>query len=123
VENIENIIKSTLGEIEKLLSTKSVIGEPVTLEGVTVIPLIQLGFGFGIGSGGGGGKGSKSAEGEGSGSGVGAGGGVKPVAMIVIDKESARVVPVTRKSSVIEKMGDVIPKVIEKIGNKNKEEG
>ncbi|MEJ2110740.1 MAG: spore germination protein GerW family protein, partial [Acidobacteriota bacterium] len=112
MENIENIIKSTLGEIEKLLSTKSVIGEPVTLEGVTVIPLIQLGFGFGIGSGGGGGKGSKSAEGEGSGSGVGAGGGVKPVAMIVIDKESARVVPVTRKSSVIEKMGDVIPKVI-----------
>lgn len=123
MENIEDIVKSTLGEIEKILSTKSVIGEPVKLENATVIPLIQLGFGFGIGSGGGGGKGRESGHGEGSGSGVGAGGGVKPVAMIVIDKDGARVVPVTKKSSMIEKMGDVIPKVIEKIGDKKKEEG
>jgi uncharacterized spore protein YtfJ len=123
VENIENIVKSTLGEIEKLLSTKSVVGEPVRLENATVIPLVQLGFGFGIGSGGGGGKGTKSAEGEGSGSGVGAGGGIKPVAMIVIDKDGARIVPVTKRGSIIEKMGDVIPRVIEKIGDKKKEEG
>jgi len=123
VENFENIVKSTLGEIEKILSTKSVVGEPVKLENATVIPLIQLGFGFGIGSGGAGGKGSKSAEGEGTGSGVGAGGGVKPVALIVIDKDGVRVEPVTRKSSIIEKMGDIIPKVMDKIGDKKKEEG
>lgn len=122
MDNIENIVKSTLGEIEKLLSTKSVIGEPVKLENATVIPLIQLGFGFGIGSGGGGGKGSQSAQGEGSGSGIGAGGGVKPVAMIVIDKDGARVVPVTRKNSIIEKVGDVIPKVMDKIGDRKKDE-
>jgi uncharacterized spore protein YtfJ len=121
VENIENIVKATLGEIEKLLSTKSVIGEPVKLGETTVIPLIQLGFGFGIGSGGG--KGPQSAQGEGAGSGVGAGGGVKPVAMIVIDKDGARVVPVTRKNSIIEKIGEVIPKVMEKVGDKKKEEG
>lgn len=123
MENIEDIVKSTLGEIEKILSTKSVIGEPVKLENATVIPLVQIGFGFGIGNGGGGGKGREAAHGEGSGSGVGAGGGVKPVAMIVIDKDGARVVPVTKKSSLIEKMGDVIPKVMEKIGDKKKGEG
>jgi len=120
MEDLESLVKSTLGEIEKILNTKSIIGEPVRLEGTTIIPLIQLGFGFGIGSGSG--KGPQAAKGEGAGSGVGAGGGVKPVAMIVIDKNGVRIEPVSRRGSVIDKMGEIIPKVMEKVGDKKKEE-
>ena len=117
--NLENLVKSTLGEIEKILNTKSIVGEPIKTGDATVIPLIQLGFGFGIGSGAG--KGTQSLQGEGSGGGVGAGGGVKPVAMIIIDKNGIRIEPVSRKSSVIEKVGELIPKVMDKMDERKKE--
>jgi uncharacterized spore protein YtfJ len=120
MENIESLVKSTLQEIEKILSTKSIIGEPVQMGSATIIPLIQLGFGFGIGSGGG--KGPNSIQGEGSGSGVGGGGGVKPVAMIIIDKDGCvRIEPVIRKGSMIEKIGNVIPVIMDKMGEKRRE--
>lgn len=120
MENLESLVKSTIGEIEKILNTKSIIGEPVRLEGTTIIPLIQLGFGFGIGSGTG--KRPQAVQEEGAGSGIGAGGGVKPVAMIVIDKNGVRIEPVSKRISVIDKMGEIIPKVMEKVGDKKKEE-
>ncbi|MDH5219428.1 MAG: spore germination protein GerW family protein, partial [Gammaproteobacteria bacterium] len=61
---------------------------------VTIIPLVSLGFGFGAGGGSGKGKipgGDARGEGEGGGAGTGGGGGVKPVAMIIIDKNGVRV--------------------------------
>jgi uncharacterized spore protein YtfJ len=119
MENLESLVKSTLGEIEKILNTKSVIGEPVKVEGATVIPLIQLGFGFGIGTGAG--KGPQAVQGEGSGGGVGAGGGVKPVAMIIIDKNGIKIEPVSKRGSMIEKVGEIIPKVMDKMDDKKKE--
>jgi len=51
VEVVENLVKTTLGEIEKVLSTKTVVGEPITVEGATIIPLISIGFAFGAAGG------------------------------------------------------------------------
>ena len=51
MEIVENLVKTTLGEIEKVLSTRTVVGEPITIEGATLIPLISVGFGFGAGGG------------------------------------------------------------------------
>ena len=60
---VESVVRTTLEEIEKVLSTKTVVGEPITIEGNTLIPLISIGFGFGAGAGTG--KGEKQ-KGEGS---------------------------------------------------------
>ena len=51
MQDVENLVTTTLGEIEKVLSTKTVVGEPLIIEGKTVIPLISAGFGFGAGGG------------------------------------------------------------------------
>jgi uncharacterized spore protein YtfJ len=42
MENVESLVKTTLGEIEKILSTKTVVGEPVVVDGKTIIPLISV---------------------------------------------------------------------------------
>lgn len=121
MDNLENLVKSTLGEIEKILSTKTVMGEAVKVGDVTIIPLIEMGFGFGMGSGSG--KAPKAEQGEGTGSGLGGGGGVKPIAMIVIEKGGVRIEPVSKsKGSVVEKIGEIIPKVMDKMNEKKKEE-
>ena len=54
MENFETLLKTVLAEIEKVLTTKTVVGEPIRIEGTTIIPLIGVGFGFGGGGGTGG---------------------------------------------------------------------
>jgi len=113
MEIVESLTKTTLEEIEKILTTRTVVGEPITVEGRTLIPLICIGFGFG--AGGGSGKGEAKQKGEGSGGGTGGGAWVKPVAVIVSDKEGTTIEPIRGGlSMVIEKLGETIPQMIEK---------
>ena len=113
MEVVENLAKTTLGEIEKVLSTRTVVGEPITIEGATLVPLISVGFGFG--AGGGSGKGEAKQKGEGAGGGTGGGAWVKPIAVVIVDKEGVRIEPIKgAMAAVIEKMGETIPRMMEK---------
>ncbi len=112
MEIVEGLVKATLGEIEKVLGTRTVVGEPITIEGATLVPLISVGFGFG--AGGGSGKGEAKQKGEGSGGGTGGGAWVKPIAVVIVDKEGVRIEPIKGgMASAIEKIGETIPRVME----------
>lgn len=128
MEYVERILKTSMGEIERLLSTKTVVGEPMDVEGNTIIPLVSFGFAFS--AGGGSGKGDKAGKGEGkgegSGVGTGGGGGIKPVAVIIINKDGVNIAPIVGgTATVFEKISDVVGEVagkaIEKRGEKKKE--
>ena len=111
MEIVENLVKTTLGEIEKVLSTRTVVGEPITVEGATLIPLISVGFGFG--AGGGEGRGEAKQKGEGAGGGTGGGAWVRPKAVIIIDKEGVRIEPIRGgMATAIEKIGETIPQML-----------
>ncbi len=93
-ESIEQIAQS----VQQRLSATAIYGEPVTANGVTVVPVAKVSFGFG--GGGGGGTGPETSEGEaagstGSGSGGGGGGGAKvePMGFIEISDAGARWIP------------------------------
>jgi uncharacterized spore protein YtfJ len=117
MEHVENLLKTTLSEIERLLNTKTVVGEPIMVEGNTVIPLISIGFGFG--AGGGSGKEAKTLSGEALGGGSGGGGGIRPVAIIVANKDGVRVEPVRKgAASVVEKAGEALGRIVERRGEK-----
>lgn len=120
---VENLLKSTLDEVERMLNAKSVVGDPIQIGDTTLIPLLSIGFGFGGGGGTGKGdlSGGTSGSGEGQGAGVGAGGGVKPVAVIIIDKSGVRIEPIKGgASSALESIGNAISKGLEKEGKKTK---
>jgi uncharacterized spore protein YtfJ len=120
MENVESLVKTTLGEIEKVLSTKTVVGEPVTLQDATLIPLITAGFGFG--AGGGSGKGEGRRKGEGAGGGTGGGAWVRPVAVVIVTKTGVKVEPIVGSlAGAMEKLGETIPNVIEKWWERRKE--
>ena len=108
--DVEQIAKTMLAEIERLLDTKKVVGEPIIAGENTLIPLVSLGFGLGVGSG----QGKDAGKREGGGA-SGAGGGIKPVAVIVITKEGVRVEPIKRRASpVLEKLVETIGKATQK---------
>ncbi|KPK55912.1 MAG: sporulation protein YtfJ [Thiotrichales bacterium SG8_50] len=113
MEDVERLLKTAMGEVERMLNTKTVVGEPITLEGNTLIPLVSLGFGIGAGGGTGTMKGGETGEGKGAG--TGGGGGVKPVALIIINKDGVRLEPVKGgATSVLEKIAESIGKATQK---------
>ncbi len=82
----EEMIRIAVSELERLISTKNVVGEPVAMGDRVMIPISGYGFGFGGGSGKGtAGEGQASASAGGEGSGVGAAAGVTPIAVVVLD--------------------------------------
>jgi uncharacterized spore protein YtfJ len=117
MDHVESLLKATLAEAERILSTRTVVGEPINVEGQTIIPLVAVGFGFG--AGGGSGKDPKTARLEALGAGSGAGGGVTPVAVIIVNKDGVRLESVRRgAANVVEKVGEAVGKIIEKRGEK-----
>jgi uncharacterized spore protein YtfJ len=116
-EDIERLVTSTLGEIEKVLGSKTVVGEPITVGDSTLIPLISVGFGFGLG--GGSGMVEMKQKGESAAGGGGAGGGVKPIAVIIVDKDGARIEPIKGgMASALEKIGETVPEMMTKFAEK-----
>lgn len=107
MENVAELFDKATGEIERMLNSKTVVGEPIRIEGNTLIPLLSVGFGFGVG----GGEGSEPKRGSGHGGGTGGGGGVKPVALVVVNDAGVRVEPIkSGTATVMEKVAEVIGK-------------
>ena len=114
MEDVEKLFARTVDEIEKMLNSKTVIGEPITVEGSTLIPLVSVGFGFAAG----GGKGTDRQKAAGQGGASGGGGGVKPVALIVANRDGVRVDPVkSGAASVFDKAIETLGAVAQKKNN------
>jgi len=112
MEQPDVLLKTAFGEIERLLSSKTVVGDPIQIGGNTIVPLFAVGFGFG--GGGGAGEDQKATTAKGSGSGAAGGGGIRPIALVVVDKDGVvRVESVKATASVVEKMGDAIARAVE----------
>ena len=109
----QQMIETLVSQVKDLLNSRNVTGEPVTVGDVTIVPV--TGYGFGFGGGAGAGTQPNSTE-QGVGSGAAGGGGIKPVALVVIDKEGARVELVRggRGAGFVESVGKVVEQIIEK---------
>lgn len=93
----EKLLKTAFGEIERVVTANIVVGDPLNVEGKTIIPVVGMSADFG--GGGGSGMGKETSESEASeAAGFGAGGGgagcgftIKPVALIIIDKDEVQI--------------------------------
>ena len=109
----ESYLKALAEELSSVLSTESVIGEPIIQGDKVLIPVSKLGFAIGSGSG----K-SSGREAGGEGTGGGGGGGVEPIALIAVYKDipgpdGVQVLPLNTPS----KIPEVIEKAIESFTN------
>ncbi|MBC7085631.1 MAG: sporulation protein [Methanomethylovorans sp.] len=107
---LEDLMKEVSSELERLVSTKTVVGDAVTVGDITIIPVTKVSFGFG--TGGGEGKGKDNEEGFGGGGGAGAK--IEPVAFIIVSKDDVRMLSISGKSD-IGVLLESVPGLIEKI--------
>lgn len=104
-----NLIETILQTLERNLNTKSIMGEPIVIGEITLIPVMDLSFGFGGGEG----EGRDDKQG-GTGGGGGCGARMSPRAMIVIKGGEVQVVPLA-KGGAMEKIVEAIPGLVEKL--------
>jgi uncharacterized spore protein YtfJ len=105
---IQELVKTVLKELREISKTQTVVGEPIVLKEVTVVPVSKVSLGFGIG----GGEGeTKRHAYEGTGGGIS----IEPQAFIVVRKDKAELITLQKSGSVLGDMIELVPKVLEKV--------
>lgn len=118
VQDLIGIVSDKVGNVAQ---SDVVVGAPIALGEVTLVPLSRISIGFGGGGGTGEGepprkKGARHAgRGRGTGNGVGGGGKVRPVGVIVFGPAGVEVKPIPDKLGVIDKLFEKVPELIEKV--------
>ncbi|MEE2876385.1 MAG: spore germination protein GerW family protein [Candidatus Neomarinimicrobiota bacterium] len=107
---VSELIKNVMNDLETLMQTKTVVGDPITAGDYTVIPVSKVSFGFGAGGGG-----SESGKKGGTGEGVGGGWSIEPLAFFVVGSEGARLYSLNNEETVMGKLFDLAPKVAETV--------
>ncbi len=107
VNTFNTSVQSLFEGMNSILSTKTVVGEPVYVNDTTIIPLIDVSFGMGAGA-----TSSDAKKKDSSGGGVGCN--MDPCAVLVIRGDIVKVIPVESHQSAFTKLIDMVPEIMER---------
>ena len=98
----QNVIKQLAEDLKLFAKAETIFGEPIKIQGNTVIPVCKMSIGYG--GGGGEGEGADPKKGKGKSVSAGAGGGVniEPTALIIAREGKVSVVGIQAKGSKLE---------------------
>jgi len=96
--------------LENLIQSKTVIGEPMCVGNVTLIPVVTASFGFGLGDG----EGAEPGKAGSKGSGGGAGAKINPTALVAIKGDEVQVFSLGEKNS-MDKLMEMVPQLVTKL--------
>ena len=116
-KNLPNMLESTITKIREMLDANSVVGQPMVVDGVTIIPISKISVGFG---GGGSDYVSKHPNTQENpfGGGVGAGAKVTPVAFLIIKDGNTRMIPVpVPANTTVDRALEMLPDTLDKIAD------
>ena len=119
--NIKENMDALFSNLENFIKTKTVIGEPIVVGEVTLIPIVSVMFGCGTGNG----DGTDNKGMSGTGAGGGAAARISPNGIVVIKNGEVSMLPVKSKNN-LEALVEMVPEIVSKINIKkdddNKEE-
>ena len=102
--NLKTTVESLMKGMDGLVSSKTVVGDAVRVDNITILPLIDVSFGIGAGSN----LSDKKDKGMG-----GVGGKITPSAVLVIKDGTTRLVNIKNQDT-ITKLFDLVPEVLDK---------
>lgn len=103
-ENFQSTVESLFKGMENFISTKTVVGDPVTVGDTIILPLVDVSFGVGASA--------KQEEKKNAGGG-GMGGKITPSAVLVIQNGTTKLVNVKNQDSMT-KILDMVPDFVNK---------
>ncbi len=108
--SIKNIMDVTMDKLRAMVDANTIIGDPIVVDGITLIPVSKVSFGLATG---GSDFPSKTQSGL-FGGGGGAGVTVSPVAFIAVSDGNVRMMPVYNELSSFDKAMAMAPDVLER---------
>lgn len=115
--NFKESIDSIFSNFERFIKTETVVGQPIVVGEVTLVPIISVFFGCGAG----GGKGSDNKSIDSDGAGGGGGARITPDAIVVIKKGEVSMLPIKSKNN-LEALIEMVPEIITKVSMKKEKE-
>ncbi len=107
VNTFSTSIQSLFDGMNTVLSTKTVVGEPITVNDTIIIPLVDVHFGMGAGS-----MASDAKKKDNAGGGIGCD--MDPCAVLVIRGDVVKVIPVESHQSPFMKLIDMVPDIMDR---------
>lgn len=108
--NIKNIMDSTMNNLHAMVDADTIVGSPITVGDITLIPVSKVAFGLATG---GSDFPSKNQQGL-FGGGGGAGVTITPIAFMAITGSTVKMLPIYNEVTSIEKAIDMAPEILEK---------
>ena len=114
---IQGLMDTAMSNIKSMVDVNTIVGEPVTTpDGTVIIPISTVSFGFGAG-------GTQFAAKQDTvtpdnpmfGGGCGGGANVKPIAFLVVGGGNVKLLPISNKSTPVDKIIDMVPEVVDKV--------
>ena len=114
---IQGLMDTAMSNIKAMVDVETIVGEPVTTpDGTVIIPISTVSFGFGAG-------GTQFAAKQDTitpenpmfGGGCGGGANVKPIAFLVVSGGNVKLLPISNKSTPVDRIIDMVPEVVDKV--------
>lgn len=110
-QNIKGIMDTTMEKIRAMVDSDTIIGDPIVLDGTTIIPVSKVAFGLATGGSDFAGKGNNTMFGGGGGAGVS----ITPVAFIVVKGQDVKMLQIYKDESAANKAIGILPELFDKI--------
>lgn len=112
---LNELISTALTNIKSMVDVNTIIGNPVeTANGAVIIPVSKVGFGFAAGGSDFPQKADSSAAKAFAG-GSGAGISVSPIAFLVLNGDTVKLLPVNSANTTVDKIIDSVPEMFDKV--------
>ena len=105
-------VASLFEGMDKVVYSKTVVGDPIQVDDVTIIPLVDVSFGLGVGA--------TNADKKDKGMG-GLGGKISPSAVLVIKDNTTRLVNI-RNQDTMTKLLDMVPELLDRLKDKKEDD-
>lgn len=114
---IQGLMDTAMSKIKSMVDVNTIVGDPVTTpDGTVIIPISTVSFGFGAG-------GTQFAAKQDTvtpdnpmfGGGCGGGANVKPIAFLVVGGGNVKLLPISNRTTPVDKIIDMVPEVVDKV--------
>lgn len=109
MEEAKDVLEVMFSRLDKFLKTETVIGDPIVIDDIKLVPIVTASFGLG---GGFGGESEDKTNSEGGGGGLGCR--ISPDAVLVINKGQVELVKLEGRGS-LDKLFEMMPELLEKV--------
>ena len=111
-QSASGILQTTIEKVRQLVDTKTIIGEPINLEGgLTIIPVSKVTYGFASGGSDFPSKSNKELFGGGGGAGIT----INPVAFLIVNNGEVSLKHITANDNAAERLIGLVPDMFDKV--------